>query len=56
MPYLFNSLHIFIQFEEYKQNILNACLRKDIIDFKNFDVRTKLYMLIDNSGNAWIFK
>jgi len=21
---------------------------------KNFDVRTKLYMLIDNSGNAWI--
>ena len=43
-----------IQFEEYKQNILNACLRKDIIDFKDFDVRTKLYMLIDNSGNAWI--
>ena len=42
------------QFEEYKQNILNSCLRKDIVDFKGFDVRNKAYMLIDNFGNAWI--
>ncbi len=42
------------EFEEYKVAILESFDRKDIVEFKGFDVRNKAYMLIDNSGNAWV--
>lgn len=43
-----------VEFEQYKHEVLKRCIRKEIIEFKDFDVRNKAYMLIDNSGNAWI--
>lgn len=42
------------EFEKYKQEILKECLRDEIVEFKGFDARNKAYMMIDNSGNAWI--
>ncbi len=43
-----------VEFEKYKQEILKESTRKKIVEFKDFDVRNKTYMLVDNSGNAWI--
>lgn len=42
------------EFENYKLEILKNIDRKEIVEFKDFDTRNKVYMLIDNSGNAWI--
>lgn len=43
-----------IEFEKYKQRILFSCVKSEIIEFKDYKLRDKTYMLIDNSGNAWI--
>lgn len=42
------------EFEKYKRIIVSSCTKKELIQFKGYDSRNKLYMLIDNSGNAWI--
>lgn len=42
------------EFEKYKQNVFESCIRKEIIEFKGYNSRNKAYMLIDNSGNVWI--
>lgn len=42
------------EFNNYKINILENFDKKNIIQFKSFKERNNAYMLIDNSGNAWI--
>lgn len=42
------------EFEKYKQIILNKCLRKEIVEFKGYESRNNKYIMIDNSGLAWI--
>lgn len=42
------------EFEKYKKIILLSCTRNNIIEFKGYSLRNKAYMLVDNSGNAWI--
>lgn len=42
------------EFERYKKRILSSCIRKDLIEFKGYNLRNRAYMLVDNSGNAWI--
>lgn len=41
-------------FEKFKKEVLNISDRKAIIEFKDFNSRNKKYVLVDNSGNAWI--
>jgi len=41
------------EFNDYKNNVLEEFNSKKI-QFKSFHERDKTYMLIDNSGNAWI--
>lgn len=42
------------EFEKYKKRILSSCIRNNIIEFKGYSLRNRAYMLVDNSGNAWI--
>lgn len=42
------------EFEKYKKTILNECLRKEIVEFKGYESRNNKYVMIDNSGIAWI--
>lgn len=42
------------EFRNYQKEILSNSKKKEIIEFKGYNVRNKAYMLIDNSGNAWI--
>ncbi len=42
------------EFNNYEKEILEKSNKSDIIEFKGMEVRNKLYMLIDNSGNAWV--
>ena len=37
-----------------KNDISNLFDNKEIVQFKNPEVRDKLYILVDNSGNAWV--
>lgn len=43
------------QYKLFQEEIYENILNKDIkVEFKDANVRDKLYMLIDNSGNAWV--
>lgn len=42
------------EFNNYKSKVLKVLKDNDKIQFKDFKERNKAYMLIDNSGNAWI--
>lgn len=42
------------EFEKYKQKIISSYANLEKLEFKDYDSRVNKYMLIDNSGNAWI--
>lgn len=42
------------EFERYRGKIISSCSRKNILEFKGYSSRNRAYMLVDNSGNAWI--
>ena len=42
------------EFERYKKRIFSSCIRNNIIEFKGYSLRNRAYMLVDNSGDAWI--
>lgn len=42
------------QFEKFKKDILSAYNIPKKVEFKNFKNRVNRYLLIDNSGNAWV--
>ena len=42
------------EFINTKNEILSEFKDNDIVQFKSPEIRDKLYILVDNSGNAWI--
>jgi len=42
------------EFNDYKLKIIKTIDNKEKVQFKGFKNRNKAYMMIDNSGNAWI--
>lgn len=42
------------EFNDYKSRILKTFNNKNKVQFKAFKDRNNIYMLVDNSGNAWV--
>lgn len=42
------------EFNNYKSNVLNIIKSSEKVQFKDYKVRNKAYILVDNSGDAWI--
>lgn len=42
------------EFNNYKSNVLSIIKTSEKVQFKDYNIRNKAYMIIDNSGNAWI--
>lgn len=44
-----------LEFEYYKKNIIKKAKYKENLEFKSIKDRDEKYILIDNSGNAWLY-
>jgi hypothetical protein len=44
------------EFLEYKNYIISKYKNSDKLQFKDYNMRNNIYMLVDNLGNAWIPK
>lgn len=42
------------EFNDYKSNVLSIIKSSKKVQFKDYNVRNRAYVLVDNSGNAWI--
>lgn len=42
------------EFEKFKNDVLSTIKDVHKVEFKDYDVRNKAYMMIDNMGDAWI--